>query len=129
MRTLLPSTTSGLKLECFLFTPVCNAHSEWRRIAHVRQTIEQFIGIRNLESRMPCILISSKYLLYIGCAICAARNLQLKSWVQSAIGHVCQSPIAGTNHRSMVWVHEPVPFLLIVNRAHNGGRIIWWQIA
>jgi len=50
IRTLPPPTTSGLKLEGFLYTPVCNARSEWHSIAHVRQTIVPFMRFRTLGS-------------------------------------------------------------------------------
>jgi len=111
IRTLPPSTTSGLKLGGFLYSPVCNARSKWHSIAHVRQTIVPFMRFRNLGSSMPCILILLKYLPYIVSAIWGARNLKVKSYMRSAISHVHPSPMAGTNLISMGWAHEPVPFL------------------
>ena len=101
---------SGLKLGGLLYTPVCNARSEWHSIAHVRQTIVPFMRFRNLRSSMPCLLIQSKYLPYIVSAIWGARNLMVKSYMRSAISHVRPSPMAGTNLISMGWAHEPVPF-------------------
>jgi len=110
IQTLRPLSTLGLKFGGFLYTPVCNARSEWHSIAHVRKAIIPVMGFGNIGSSMPCIVILAKYLPYIASAIRGARNLKVKSYVRSAISHVHPSPMAGTNLISLGWAHKAGPF-------------------